>query len=404
MNISKSDFSSFVAFFLMPIYSFPLLLINIYRKSYFSIYLFPFFLGFCSFIYLPYSNDDRVRHYERFYEISKLGGVNQLFEYLSSNNLPDSLGYLLMYFVSIFSNDPRIVFFIATTIPAYLYTYIYLNLNKHVLGNLSNKMFFYSFILFLCSLPYLAWFSGLRFGFASGFVFLGWYLLNKNKSSLKGLSFLGLAVFTHFGTILVLIPLICTIYFTKLNAKRLLWLTLPFFIVPKELIYNLITMLPLPGVIIKKAFDYLMWEDMLVTMASSAPILKLILLYRALWVPLFLLYLLRRKNEVGLNSSYNFIMYLFIVRNLFSSSPVITGYYDAIILPISTMFLIQEYSKNRISKRILFFILVYFIGFWFIDIYKLRDGFIMSNIDIENVSFVSIFLKEIPNYIPEPWK
>ncbi|AJH15305.1 EpsG family protein [Myroides profundi] len=404
INVSSRIYlESLIFWILTPLLSLLVILFNVYRKDKVSLLLFSLVIGAFSFVYIPLDNDDRVRHYERFYEISGLDSFSGFMDYLTNNNLPDSFVYGIMYLLSLFTNDPRSVFFVASTLTTYIFLLLYVKINKEIFS-FSKWVFFMCFCLVIFSFNYTYLFSGLRFYVGAAFALLGWYYLCYCQKKFSGFLFLFLAVYSHFATSLVVVSFII-LFFTlgKVNFRKVFYVSFFFTLIPSELLFQWISMLPLAGSYISKANDYLMYNDILSEAAQNAAIFKLILLYKSLWVYFILMfvYIYRKsdfKDKVLLNSFFVIIS----LRNVFSSSPTISQYYDTIALFLSVLFMIKFYMFY-INK--LFHLFVFYVfGNFILDTYKYRYNFIESNFKVENLTSASLFGSDVEEPLKTTWK
>lgn len=398
----RKSFENMVFWLLSPLLSVFVVLYNILQKDKRSVLFFSLILGVFSFIYIPLDGDDRVRHYERFFQITELGRISELVDYLIANNLPDFFVYFVMYLISVISNDPRFIFFIATTFTTFSFFYVYLKVIKNV-GKLSNVSFFICFLLVLMSFNYSYLYSGLRFYVGASFSLLAWYnifLVNKKKI---GILLLVLAVMSHFATLLLVLGLIGLWLFKRLNYCYLFYFSFFFVVLPGSFLYTIISSLPVGASITSKAYDYLMYNDILLSAAEGAGTLKMLLLIKRSWVFILLFLVLINRKE---KEESNFLlksMFLFVgIRNLFAGSPTISQYYDTFAIFIALLYILNRLQSGKLSKGYLF--LVFIVLNFLIDIYKYRDNFIQSNIKIENLTSASIFGSDVAEPIKTSWK
>lgn len=397
--VSKKSLISFCSFIVSPIFSFIVVLFNIINRNKTSITLVSFIVGTISFAYVPFSSDDRTRHYERFFEISNLNSITDFVEYLNINSSVDFVVYYLMYLLSSVTSDPRWLFFICTTFTFYSFTYVYFKIEN--LFSLNRKWFVISFLLVLFSFPYIASFSGLRFSFATGFIVFGAYNLIILKNKLLSVLFFLLAIFSHFATLPVVLVCFTVYYFPKLNYRLLFYISLFFAFISAKQLLGIIALTPIgDSIYFFKVNDYLGSFDLLTHASENASTLKMILIFKKLWVYLLALYLFFNK---GMNKRIEImVLSILIFRNLFSGVPTVLSYYDCIALFMCAILLIDGIIKNK--RKFIYPLIVFFALNFMMEIYKNRIIFIATNFQVENALSVSLFLKETPKPIKPQWK
>ncbi|MEC4008535.1 EpsG family protein [Myroides odoratimimus] len=398
----RKSIDNVIFWLLSPLLSVFVVLYNILQKDKRSILFFSLILGVLSFIYIPLDGDDRVRHYERFYQIAELSGLSEFLDYLIGNNLPDFFVYFIMYLISIVSNDPRLVFFLATTFCTFSFFYVYLKVIKDI-GKLPNIAFFLCFLVVLMSFNYGYLLSGLRFYVGASFSLLAWYnLFYLNKKKIGGL-FLLLAVASHFASLLLVLGSVGLYLFKKVNYKYFFYFSFFFVVLPGSFLFGIISSLPVGASITSKAYDYLMFNDILLSAAETAGTLKILLLIKRSWIFIILVLVLLKRKE---NEGNNFLLksvFLFVgIRNLFAGSPTISQYYDTFAIFISLLYVLNSIQLKKLGKGYVF--LIFIVLNFMIDIYKYRENFIQSNIKLENLTSVSIFGSDVAEPIKTTWK
>ena len=310
--------------------------------------------------------------------------------------------YLGMYWIGIFSDDPRYIFFFSTIFVSFSFFFVYTKVVKHT-EKLSNVLFLVCFLLVLFSFNYGYLFSGLRFYVGAAFTLLAWYYVFYEKKVKLGALLLFLAVASHFATLLLVLGISALLLFKRFSYKYVFYFSFVFAILPGSFLYDIISSLPVGTSITSKAYDYLMYNDILLSAAEGAETLQIILLIKRSWVFIVLFIVLinrkRKEEDAFLLQS----MFLFVaIRNLFTGAPTISQYYDTFSIFITLLYFLNKVPNKQLGKGYLFFIFV--VLNFLIDVYKYRDSFIQSNLKAENLTSATIFGSEVAKPIKTTWK
>lgn len=196
-TIRKSSYYLVLCFILSPLLAFGGILIEIYNRRKYAIYLFVLFLSLCSYIYIP--SGDLYRYWLLYTKYEDCSFVEMITDYHF-----DFFVYILLWGAAKLDLGHAVVRFVLIFLSSFLYF--------HVIWNLLSKVdkrvhFFFLFLLSFLIFPYLGILTGLRFATALVFSFISAYYYYYAKRKKVGVLFLLLAGLTHYAFIII-IPLL----------------------------------------------------------------------------------------------------------------------------------------------------------------------------------------------------
>lgn len=377
-------------FLISPILSVPVTLRGVYFKSFSSLILVALTLGLLSYLYIPTISNDKVNYIE-LYNLCEKYGFDYLIGYLK-NGRPDFILHFLVYLFAYFGLSFSWLFFCVTSFTTGVCFYIF---NK-VGEKLSSAEYFFGFLLVLFSFSLPDLFSGLRFYFASSFVFLGVYfgLLAKKKFSVLYFIVAGLI---HFSTFLFLGFYIILRLSTKSSRfyRNIFLSSLIFLLIPKSLVLPLFTNLGLDGVFEDKANIYLGETDFIESGISGGSSNYIVVYLMSIsWSFFAYLYLLFKKHQESIILN---VVYLFFAGiNVFYS---ITTVYSRYLLVVKFLFIIlfifeQSKEKNRwLQSLFLVSLIINIIS----NIIVMRYNIIESFFNLDILLLLSIVFKNMSN-------
>ncbi|WP_158299101.1 EpsG family protein [Pseudoalteromonas sp. NC201] len=376
MIINKNTLITYIFFIFSPIFSIPLILIQLFNNvNKGMVLLISALYALLSFKYIPNITNDKKRYIERF-DLFSGYDFKELINYFVTVKRPDFVFDGINFAFSKLGLGVNYFFFFITFVTIYLYfCFIKLQCSK-----MSNKKFLFGiftvlFVVFSVSLPSI--FSGVRFLFAGSIFVWGVYFLFADDRRLWLVFCLFLtSALTHYSFIL----LIFAALFSVVNYKRVV-ISLILFVsllllfgtsVAKESFESILSFLTLPESYLNKASLY-MQED--IESSFNAKILSFL---RHLWLFYLMVFLFFNYER---NSKY----YAFIVNLVFVVcfvSFIDTAFYRyALFLKILFVPYVFYLSTKRESAgtnvNFLLFSVFYFLGF-VVDIVVIRDNIAAS--------------------------
>lgn len=218
----NSSYFAWIVFFFCPILSFPLAINGCYRNRKSAYLLFSLLMGLCSLLLYP-PRADSYRHYLDFVEVAELSWEELLF-YLSFNIKVDFLLYIFEYLIANINLSFGYIR-VSLVIIAYLFYFcLYDFFCQSSVGKVVNRRLLFWLVILI--VPIAAISSGLRYGFAAtlvSFFICKRYLFR--KSSVFDFVVLFVAVFFHFGVVMV-IPLLLLRTFNAYIKNKVLFITI----------------------------------------------------------------------------------------------------------------------------------------------------------------------------------
>ncbi|WP_346857505.1 EpsG family protein [uncultured Draconibacterium sp.] len=380
-------------FIIYPLAALPLMFLFIRRNIKYSYYLLALFMGFLGYILIPETTNDLTRYYETFQE------VNQL-------NLPGLLNYLttqLHYTFFIFSfiigklglNKQFLPFF-AVYISYLINFLLFYNFSKN--NNYTKAIYVILFVTIFFTTPFKSIALSIRNFVALSFICWGVFKLFTEEKNI-GWLYIGLALITHFMTLLLLPVIVAAKIFKEDNKwMRIAFLIsfLFYFIPTGTLVENLLSIdLSAFELIEKKQVGYTTgyWAtDYIDNMSSTGRIFKFI---DALATYIILFYLVITKEK----SKYRNLLYLAaILMNVFFSLPMIYRRYGFALRFLFILLLLYEYRDyywQKSKRNLLIIIMMVSILVSSARLYSMRQSALKSYPKMIYQSALTIFSNKI---------
>lgn len=392
MKISRTIYKNSL-FFISPILSIPLILVDIYKRKEIGIMFFCLFLSLLSFYYIEHIDYDKV-YYVELYHFYRQYEINDFLKLIVFKHQDFIFYSIIFFFASI-----GLPFQFTSAFVTFITTYFIFSSFHHVAlaNSLQSKKYFYYFLLVLFSLSLLHLFSGIRFYLGASFVIYVFFNA-ENKSFRSNLMLLILAGFTHFSLLLFIPVFIVTYSKKKKKLLRLVYIiSLIIAFLPKERLLNSLNLSYFNEFIQLKVSGYLSGDDIIESQIKSGSMYYRvkIVLHQISFVIMNLIILLRNRKF----SSFSNIVLIISVSNLFYSSPVI--YERLLVLSVFSMivlFISLSNVKNKLIDRILksFFIII-IISYFLLDFTLLYRYFRISFLDIGILFFWNILFESPVN-------
>ncbi|WP_282018056.1 EpsG family protein [Salegentibacter mishustinae] len=339
-----------VFFIASPFLTLPTILCGIYKKSQFSILLMVFIFGFLSYLYIPTVSNDRARYFEMFVEFQRFD-FKDFITYLGAHNRPDFILHFLVYLTASLGLPLQLLLFGVTSFTVGTCFYLFNKVTENL--NLTNKSFFLCFLIVLFSFSLDHLLSGTRFYFGAAWVLLAFYNGLFKGNHLRAILLLIVALFTHFSSALF-IPLYFILYYfpRNYNFYKFFFLTsFIAFLLPKDIIVSVLSLLDFSGGYAAKAELYLEKQDFVQRgIAEGSSNYILVYFFSIAWsifAYLYLIYTIRRKSLFR-----NLLLLSFAAVNLFYPVTNVYSRYLIVVKIIFVLLLIYEYREKRSLKPI----------------------------------------------------
>lgn len=222
-----------LCFIIWPLFSLPIILIEVYNRKRYAIYLLSFFMGLLAILWAP--TGDLYRHNMSY------------FNYIGEKDFElgwSQFDFVLHYLSWMFANNGinfEIIRFLFVLTSYLCIDWIFFDLIKKY--ELPNKYYHLCFAILFFSVNYFNITFGLRYGFGCVIIGTGYYLIFHNNNKL-GWLFALFSVFIHYSLVFVLLILILG-KFVKPKTK-IAYIGLLFFLIPSTfLIETIIGFLPI---------------------------------------------------------------------------------------------------------------------------------------------------------------
>jgi len=391
-----------IFFLISPIFSFPLILLELAIGSRLGYFLFSLFIAFFAYLYVPFKSADLYRYYSTFeyFQDIPLSELNS-----ALTNRPDKGIYYLMKIYDTLGLNMQFLVFSVVLLEMSILIYIFRDIIKKYKVKLDIKKHILFFFLYFSSVGLINWyFTASRFFLSSTIVFYGYYLLYVQRKKI-GIIFFFLAPLFHFSTyIFLLIALIPSNFFNKKILRLIFFITLIFHFIPKEIINGSINIgikNIIPEENINRKFKtYTLKEDFIEKGLKNAenPILQYFFYYvKKLWFILAIFYFFSRKTQ---NIPQVLLLY-FIILNFTAPFPTIYGRYATIVQMVFTLHLILESFKSRKITQYLYIYTTASIFSFLISIRSIRYQVFDIITSDSSLTLYSIFNKKIDTYYIE---
>jgi len=390
--MKEDKFSKSIFFIASPFLTLPALLYGIYNKSRFSIFLLVLVFGFLSYLYIPHISNDRARYFEMFFKFQRFN-FSEFVAYLTAHNRPDFILHFLVYLTGKLGLSLQLLLFGVTSFTVGVCFYLFTKITENF--DLTKRGFFLCFLMVLFSFSLDHLLSGTRFYFGTAWALLAFYNGLFQGNYLRAILFLIVALFTHFSTALF-IPLYFILYYfpRNYNFYKFFFLTsFIAFLLPKDIIGSVLSLLDFSGGYERKAELYLEQQDLIeqgITEGSSNYII--VYFFSIAWsvfAYLYLIFTIKRKSLFR-----NIIFLFFAAINLFYPVTNVYSRYLIVVKIIFVLLLIYEYRERQSLKPV--FIT---LGLMALNIFSnfivLRNNIEASYFTKYSLSSVFIFLKEI---------
>lgn len=383
-----SNILIFALMFFNIILAFPIILKNIYQKKE-SIFLLALFFAIIGFYFRPQIESYDIYRYYHMFDFPK---ELEIFLKFSKDKYVEYLINLIKEF-----KLPK--YFLGFTSAFILYYFLFKSFFKNLYIK-NNKKYFLAFIIFMSSIPMLAY-TGIRFFPAVAVFIYGIFLyFEKNK---RYIIFMGMALFIHFSLIIpVFIFILYVLLKNKLSIKTLKICAIIAFIIGIFLNQNLIIEIvntlhkTLNKEIIDKAYLTGKWGN---SYLSSFNIIGFIVNFTIInlrKIILFLYIFVMDKKEEMNKYILMIIIFDFIIQQFFVPNEryFFVAYYMILILNAKRIDILK---KNRwgLFYRI---ILLYNFIIIFFDIKDHYLSLFVSYANIFKISILDMFILCLKNY------
>lgn len=389
-SIKKGTVETYITFFLSPLFSIPLILLQLKKRDNSVLILVALFFGYLSFLYIPSISNDKAEYYSRYAKYLDYD-FGDLINYLKAVSRPDFVFEFIIYFFARLNINIQLMFFFLTSFTVYsIFAFVKEVVNKYVNGNFYFTIF--TTLLIIFSLSFSGLLSGIRFYFATGIFIWSIYFLFFQINIRRGVLLFILTLFTHFS-FAFFIPAIILVYLfpANLNPKIVLGFSLLFLFLPKDFLGSIFGFLQMPESYSNKADSYMNVEQ--VTSENSL-ILNFL---RNLWLYFAYFYLLF-FNKNSNNKALLVLMIFLSFVNITYSVPLIFNRYTVVLKILFLTYLLFLYKSNKLDlKYLLLFSASFFINF-VIDINVLRYNFIASYQLSDFYTIIHILSKKVIPY------
>lgn len=384
-------------FVLSPLVSFPFVLNGIYNKSKASLTLFAILLGIVSYLYQPLLTNDKAYYY---YMYDTLGGydLSSFWRFIQTEKT-DFLFYGLIYAFSLLKIPLNILFFILTFITVKIWLYLFFkSFGKE--GYIEKKMFFFLFLILVCSFSLPSLLSGVRFYLAVSFCLLGFSKYIFNESKYAGVFFILLGSITHFSCI-VYLPVYIFMCFRG-NRNKLVniifYSSFVFVLVPVAMdISSLVGGMNLSLTYQDKVQGYLGGEDFIEASKEVGNWNNYMLktLYD-IWIYIAYAYVLLVKN----NSSRikNTFLITLAVCNVFYYAPTVYNRYLILSLGAFIFMVIHDYMSAKKTFKFIYVILITLSANFLANVYSLRANLSKSLFSMHSLTSPGLIIKKDVSY------
>ncbi len=392
-KITKSLYYYFI-FFLSPIFSLLFLFVNSYQQKRNSILLTVFFFSLLSYYYVPYSFFDKVDYYDFYNQHLHYSFGKFLNEVLILKT--DFIVYIIIYIFSLFGFSFHLASALITGITIWCYLTVFYSITQQ--NRISDKVYFFYFILFLFSISYFHLLTGIRYFFASGFIIKGFYAIYTEQNKRSKVLYFSLGVLSHFGTILFLPFVLLYTYLKERQIKLLFIVSTIFIFLARELLYNFFSISLFDGLYGDKLDTYLGANDFIEKQLLNDSVYYEYKVMLTLGIHIVMLtYLI--INLKSKSRFYLMTLAFFIIGNLVSSAPTIFERVSLInTVFMFILFLITHKDKNILSKIIVTVFLGFIFLLFMLDYFLLFASYMNSYNWIDFLIFPNIFFNQGVKY------
>jgi len=391
MIINKRiDLLNVMLFLASPFLAIPSIFYGVIQKSKFSLGLLIMTFGLTSYYYIPNFSDDKARYFEIYEDFQGATFLDMFsFFFLSSQ---DFILQSLFYVASQMQIPAQLIFALVTIITLSLIFKIYYKIYDRF-EKIEKKHALISLILLIFSLSYLDLFSGTRFMFATSFLVYSFYAGLIEKKKKLAIILLLVACFIHFSTVtFVAIYLMLLIYPKHSNLyKTIFFISMIFLLLPKDILFNLVSSLGFSGALEAKSKVYLNENDFIESGLETGTFGSFVIYYVGLlWIFASYIYLIITMKNKSLFR--NIVLLLGAAINLFYAVPTVFFRYALIYKLLFTFLLIWELYREKRFKIVYTFIALFFMGN-ITQIIVTRNNIEKSFINADNFFLLNIFTK-----------
>ncbi|MDM1457282.1 EpsG family protein [Myroides odoratimimus] len=375
---------AFVCFLISPLLSLPFILLGIYNREKFSLFVLSLFFGVLSYYLIPTWELDISRYYIMYQEISNTDFVG-FKAILEEQN--DYLFFFIYYVFSRIGFSFQYFLLIASTIGFYsCFIVADLVIKKYYP---SRQSYFILMISFVLSLPILAMVSVTRFsiGFVFFMLFIYYHLKERKKTSYI---YFALSCFTHFA-FSIFIPFIIIFYFIKNRVKiNSMLVGVGAIVIFFSLTGGLMGVLQYIPFLATKAQTYLtIFED------TNIKILSTILI-----VPVFisLFFYMKFYQVVPSKLLQVYLGTLLVALVCIPTNMIIYDRYIQVFKPVFALTIMATcYSPNMVSrakilllKKIVFIATIFYAMYYFYTFYIIYKDSFRGFISLSKLLLISI--------------
>lgn len=357
MSRKKNKLLTFIGVSSIPLIAFPLLLVEIFNRRIYAVYLLAFMMGLWSIWLLP--TGDLYRHTLLYYELKEYD-LAQFQDFLKFR--PDCLFYILVYLFGKIGFHFEWIRFLSTFGGYALYFTIFFDyIKSHSV--LTRKKYLFIFALFFFYIPFVEIGCGIRFAFSSALLAFATYRLyaqGKITAYLLGI----VACLIHFGQfpLFVLICICRNCHHFKFKYFFLL-ISLLFVIGGQTLFITIAGVLPISDIYQQIIISY---TQEVIKPKEINFYTKLYIIFSGFPILISVIYLIFTKNKS------NFITLsavLFVFYSLMFAFPIGNRYASFFIFSNLLAYLHGDFEKKQKSwYGILFFIsfsLLFMLKFYY---------------------------------------
>lgn len=386
----------FSLFIISPIFCLPVILHEIKHKKKYAYFFLSLFFAFLSYLFVPYEDFDRV-YYLRIYKFALENNIGAI-AFIVTNPF-STIDYFLQLFIVLCANL-NLSFQLTIAIISFITIYNFLSVIREVfkLNYFSKKKILLGIILFMASIRYASFLSGIRFYLAISFLYIGYYKYIFESKKFVALFYSFLAIFTHVGT-LIFIPsfILYKIIKRVKHIHYIIILSYSFWLISPSLIFKFLNSFNLTGVYFSKIESYFLNQEgfyNIILTSKGATIAYFCLL---IWINFYIVYLLFTNID---KSKVHYLIYSIVpIANIFFQTPAV---YERCLIVLSLLCIVNiviEYDKSYINKYFMGMILcIIFVGLLG-EISYMLPNFIVSYFNERAILAPMIFISEIPSFI-----